>query len=651
MGFEPWEPEETIGKLWHSTASQWDAPPQFPDAAIALPQVSGRLGVFWRGLGGDHSVELRAVRAVAAKHRLSFRRRLSTEAEATARASFDGEVLRLPETLAIFPDPAANGTLYLWQTAMAVAVSQDDPSAPPTDDPLARDLAFLAAATRAVDLTLTDAPGLAPLYRDLCALLLAGRMAPPLPPVEAALESVIRHLLGDPAPLNDDAEQALARVMAARDGDREALNARAPRGYKPMRPVELWVAPDSVIWSAEGQVETRDTDGAPEEGQDGKVMRARRRKSDQAERKDSLILHKFEAILSWAEFLNLNRRVEDDDIDDAKKAAEDQDELNLGQLSKAPAARLKLHLDLSPEDVNIEALAGQHVYPEWDARRGAYLPAHVRVLESRPEPAPETELIHDPAALRRIRAVRRQFEALRPGRVTTTGHRDGEELDTELAVRSAVDLAALGEGNDRIWRQTRPIARDLAVSILLDVSRSTESAVTGRAVIDVEREALTALAWGLDACGDRFALNAFSSLRRDRVFVSNCKTFDEPMSRQVEARVAALRPQFYTRLGAGVRHASAGLATQGSHRRLLLVITDGKPNDLDHYEGRHGIEDSARAIREARRAGHAVFGITVDRDGKSWFPRIFGRGGFALFPDPDRLVGALPEIYRQLVGR
>ena len=651
IDFEPWEPEETVGKLWHNMASRWDAPPVHDDARIALPDVAGRLAVFYRGLGGDHSVEIRAARSVAARHRLSFRRRLATEAEAIPRAGYDGEVLRLPETLALFPHEQANAAAYLWLAAMGVSVGQDDPVPPPSGDPLAFDLASLAAADRAVALTLESAPGLAGLYRELSALLLAGRVSPRLPPAEAAIEAVIRHLLGDPAPLGDAARQVLERVRAAQGGDASALDAHAPRDYRPMRPVELWVARDAVQWSADGQVETRETHGAPEEGHDGKTMRARRRNSDQAERRDSLILHKFEAILSWAEFLNLNRRVEDDDIDDAKKAADDQDELNLGQLSKAPAARLKLHLDLSPEDVNLESVAGKHVYPEWDARRGTYLPAHVRVLETRPEPAPDDALIHDPAALRRIRAVRRQFEALRPGRVTTTGHRDGEELDTDLAVRSATDLRAMGEGTDRVWRQSRPIARDLAVSILLDVSRSTESAVTGRAVIDVEREALTALAWGLDACGDRFALNAFSSLRRDRVFVSNCKDFDEPMSRLVEARVAALRPQFYTRLGAGVRHASAGLATQGSHRRLLLVITDGKPNDLDHYEGRHGIEDSARAIREARRAGHAVFGITVDREGKSWFPRIFGQGGFALFPDPDRLTAALPEIYRQLVGR
>ena len=122
------------------------------------------------------------------------------------------------------------------------------------------------------------------------------------------------------------------------------------------------------------------------------------------------------------------------------------------------------------------------------------------------------------------------------------------------------------------------------------------------------------------------------------------------MSAAVEGRIASLKPGFYTRLGAALRHVSADLARQPRKRRLLLVITDGKPNDLDHYEGRHGIEDSRKAIEEARRMGHAVFGITVDRDGKAWFPRLFGQGGYALIPHPEKLTQALPQIYRQLVG-
>ncbi|MGV6848521.1 MAG: VWA domain-containing protein, partial [Marinibacterium sp.] len=613
IDFEPWEPEETIGKLWHNLASRLEAPQVHEGAAVDLSQVAGRLAVLFRGLGGSPGVELRPVSPELSRHRLSWRRKLATEAELLPRASFDGEVLRLPDRLAVFPAREANGALYVWLAAVAAhAGTRID-----EDDPLRADLRALQAARAMVAATLENAPGLRPLYTELCKGVRYQRDLPGLPPDEAAIELVIRHMLGDPAPLSARAEHYLAL------GD----DVIAPRGYQPFRPVPLWPELRAVGFSEHNEVESRDTDGPPEESGE-KTHRARRRKSDQAERQDSLILHKFEAILSWAEFLNLNRRIDDDDPDNAKKAADDQEEIGLGQISKAPPTRLKLHLDLAPEDVNRERLSGRVLYPEWDVRTGKYLPDHVNVLTSDAEIREDAaEFGKDPATARRIRAVKRQFEALRPGRVMTRGHLDGDQLDIEAAVRSAVDRRANGEGNERVWMQSRPEARDLAVSILLDVSRSTESAVTGRAVIDIEREALAALAWGLNACGDDFAIHAFSSLKRQRVYVQRCKRFNEPMNSTVEQRIASLRPGHYTRLGAAIRHASADLAAQARKRRLLLVITDGKPNDLDHYEGRHGIEDTCMAVREARRAGQSVFGVTIDKTGKSWFPRMFGQGG------------------------
>ncbi len=120
------------------------------------------------------------------------------------------------------------------------------------------------------------------------------------------------------------------------------------------------------------------------------------------------------------------------------------------------------------------------------------------------------------------------------------------------------------------------------------------------------------------------------------------------MSAKVTENICALRPGHYTRLGAAIRHSAMRLADESSSRRLLLVLTDGKPNDLDHYEGQHGIEDSHMAVREARRMGLTVHGIVVDEDGQDWFARIFGKGGFTLLPNPNRLTRALPEIYRVL---
>lgn len=638
--FEPWEPEETVGKLWHNFASRLDAPEAHDEAGVDLSEVGGRLAVLFRGLGGSSSVELRPVSNEVSHHRLSWKRRLATEVEAMPRTSFDGEVLRLPSRLAVLPSREANGAMYVWLAAAAAHA----PDRIDEEDALRADLRALAASRSMVQETLADAPGLEELYAALCQGILHYRPKLELPDDEAAVEAIIRHLLGEELP-----GFAKPYLEAALTGDFGDLD--APRSYQTYRPVPLWPELRPVQFSEGHEVENRETEGTPEEGDTNeKTHRARRRKSDQAERTDSFILHKFEAILSWAEFLNLNRRVDDDDPDNAKKAADDQDEIGLGQISKAPPTKLKLHLDLAPEDVDRERLSGKVMYPEWDVRSGQYLQDHVCVLTSDAEALEENmAYAQDPAAARRIRAVKRQFEALRPGRVTTRGHLDGDALDMDAAVRSQVDRIADGEGSDRVWLQSRPEARDLAVSILLDVSRSTESAVCGRAVIDIEREALDALAWGLNACGDSFAVHAFSSLKRERVYIQKCKGFDEPMSHVVEQRIGSLRPGFYTRLGAAIRHVSADLSEQTRKRRLLLVITDGKPNDLDHYEGRHGIEDTAMAVREARRAGHSVYGVTVDRDGKSWFARMFGQGAFSIVPDPDRLIYALPQIYRQLV--
>lgn len=640
--FDPFEPEETVGKIWHAYASRLDSRDAHDDTAVQLDEISGRLGVFFRGLGGSHAAEIKSATLKVSNHRLSFRRSLGTWREREARPSFDGEALRLPEQIAEFPAREANAALYFWLVA-AVAHA---PAPVSDDDPLRADLRALQASITMTQATLTECPGLRGFYETLVGACRAERPFGTLPKYEAAMEGAIDHLLGGPEP-----RRTLDRALVAliRQPDADLGHLRAPHGYRPFRPVPMWPDLRPMAKRAltdrlpEGEEEGQG-DGGEAEG----TKAARRSESDQAERRDSLILHKFEAIFSWVESLNMNRRIEDDDEDNARRAAEDQDELALGQVSKKTATRLKFHLDLSPEDAERERLSGKHLYPEWDHRTGAYIPAHARVLSS---VADEVEALdYDPATQRRIRAVKRQFEALRPKRVILPRQLDGDELDLEAAIAAQVELRATGRASDRVYRAAKVMERDLAISVLMDISRSTEAAIGDRQVIDVEKEALTALAWGLDACGDDFAVNAFSSLKRDRVYVQECKAFDDKMGPLVEARIGGLTPAFYTRLGAAIRHASTGLDERPNSRRLLLIITDGKPNDLDHYEGRHGIEDSRMAVREARRKGHAVHGVVVDQKGQGWVQRIFGTDGFSVVPDPARLTAALPEIYRQITG-
>lgn len=625
---EPWEPEETVGKIWHRWASRFDAPDaHYPQVTVHLEHEIARLAVLFRGLGGDPSVELRPAAAEVSHHRLSWRRRLGTWAETVPQATYDGEILRLPATFDLFPDAALNRALYTWLTACAATV----PALPALpDDPLAADLSYVHAGQQITLRTLTENPGFTPLFSQLKDAHLATRPRNTLPGAEATAEALARFVLG------------------AGDAPDRPADA-APRKYRPLRPVPLWLRLEPAVRSTFAADDALEGPEAAENETLETTKKGKRKAADQVERRDSLILHKFEAILSFADFLNLNRRTDDDDLDAAKKAMDDLEELSLTDISKAPASKFKLNLDLAPSDVNREAVSGQHTYDEWDVQSQSYLKDHCRVYASDTAPA-DAPAPQDAAAARRIRTVRRQFEAFRPRPVTLKAQPDGDTLDLSSVIRARTDLAATGAAQDRLWCQTRPTARDLAISILIDTSRSTESAVTGRAVIDIEREALTALAWGLHACGDPLAIHAFSSLRRNRVYVERCKDFTDPMSPAVECKLASLRPGFYTRLGAAIRHVSADLQTTPQAAKLLLVLTDGKPNDIDHYEGRHGIEDTRKAVREARMRGQSVFGITVDPKGQSWFPRLFGPGGYAVIAQPEHLITTLPTLYRQLVG-
>ena len=330
--------------------------------------------------------------------------------------------------------------------------------------------------------------------------------------------------------------------------------------------------------------------------------------------------------------MNLNRDVEDEDEDSAKKAAQDAEKIDLAKHGKKPKTRLKFDLDLAPEDADREKFSGKFVYPEWDWKKGVLVPEQARILENIAEEAPQG-LQLDAGARKRINAAKKQFETLRPKRRVLGRQTEGDELDLDEVVRAMSDRRAGGEASDRLYRDARNDERDLAVAVLFDASRSTESAVgskdgLGRPVIAVAREALVALARGLDACGDDLALYAFSSLKREKVFFDICKNFDEPFGPRVDARIGGLKPGFYTRIGAALRHASFRLSERPNARKLLLLISDGKPNDLDHYEGRYGVEDTRHAVQEARRRGQSVFCVAIESQMLPSLARLFGPAGF-----------------------
>ncbi|WP_324754989.1 nitric oxide reductase activation protein NorD [Roseovarius sp. Pro17] len=619
------DPEEAVGNIWHDYAVGIGAHTCYPDEAASLTAIRPSLTMMFRALGGQPGVELCEAPAIVAPHRRSYARKLATERDKLYQPAFDGERLRLPPMIDAFPVHALNRAAYFWLTALAALC---EPTALDAGGRAgaARDLSMIRENLTAAHKAHAQCPGLRAEYAAMIAHILATRPRVRLPASEAAVEDAVRSALsGDTPPATVDSI--------------------SNRGHMPFAPVPIWL--DFHLAGSGAGADDLHDDVAEIPAAAATTTRklGLRKDQDQANRKDSFIMHRFESILSWVESMNLNRSIHDDDDENAQKAAEDQDNITLSKNDRRAATRLRLHLDLSPADADHERLSAEFTYPEWNHRSRSYMQDHCRVLEADVQPDPDNGFVPN---AKRMSEVRRQFEVLRPRRILQPRQIDGSELDLDAAIAAQIDLRATGRCDDRVFQSARQTQRDLTVAFLIDTSRSTESAVGDTCVIDVARDALAALAGGIDAAGDRLGIWGFSSLRRDRVFLTRCKRFDQPMSPAIIDNICALKPGHYTRLGPAIRHLSAMLDNETAARKLLIVLTDGKPNDLDHYEGQHGIEDSHMAVAEARRRGQILHGIIIDEDGQDWFARIFGRGGFNLLPRPDKLTRVLPDIYRSL---
>ncbi|MTW16014.1 VWA domain-containing protein [Rhodoplanes serenus] len=632
------ELEETVGRAWHRLVGGAASYPSHPEAAATLAEMRGPLAVMFRGLGGAPGVQLAGAGARRSGHRLGWRQRIGLGEERLEQPGRDTATLFLPERIALYPDATLNRALYRWLAAWFATV----PVVTLVEtDPLRRDLRLLRRARETVAVTLGRFPGLAAPYQHLCVATAAARPVRSLPAIEREMERIVLALLG----IGDPPTGLLWSAVAGR-GPIDGVS--APVGYLPLLPCPLW----GDAWARDAGTVRDQTDEAAEAGAlAAPELRKRfavRQDEDQNRKREPFALNRFEKILAIAEMVKVDRPTDEDEDDDAKKAADDLDEITVGERREKPATRLKFDLDLPPDAVDGTPLAADCLYPEWDYRRGAYWPDHCRVVAG---PAAEEgeAWAADDDGRRRIRRVRRQFEALRPRHEVLRAQADGPDLDLDALVRARCDIRAGNGGSDRVHLAVRPQGHDLAVTILVDVSLSTDAWVDGRRVLDVEKEALLVLAHGLAACGDHHSILTFTSRRRSWVRVETVKAFGEPMSTTVERRIGALRPGYYTRIGAAVRHAAADLAKQPQRKKLLLVLTDGKPNDVDHYEGRFAVEDTRKAVQEARRQGLAVFGVTIDATAQSYFPTLFGRGGYAIVGQVARLPAALPAIYRQLV--
>lgn len=632
------ELEETVGRVWHRLVGGTASYPVHAEHAVSLAEVRSRIAVMFRALGGETGVQIASASARRAGHRLGWRQRIGLGDERLEQPGRDAATIFLPDSIAIFADRALNASLYRWLAAWFAFAPADGIE---EADPLRRDLLMLRRTSEIAVLVLTECPGLAGDYARLAAATAMARPRRPLPRIEHDMEQIVLALLGADTP-------PAGKLWPAMMGT-GPLPDKAPPGYRSILPCPLW----GDCWMRELSPAHAGDDecapGAEAAAKDDRKRFAVREREDGANRRDPFVLNRFEKILAMAEMVDVDRPADDSEDEDARKAADDLEEITLSRRSGKPASRLKFDLDLPPEALDVSRLNADLTYPEWDYRSSSYLPDHCRVLAAAASETGES-WTPDETMRRHIGQVRRRFEVFRPRHELLRAQTDGHDLDLDALVRARCDLRAGGNGAglDRVHMAMRRQGHDLAVTLLVDVSLSTDAWVGGYRVLDVEKEALLVLAHGLSACGDHHSIMTFTSRRRSWVRLETVKAFGEPMGGAVERRIGALKPGYYTRIGAAVRHASAELARQPQRKKLLLVLTDGKPNDVDHYEGRFAVEDTRKSVQEARRLGIAAFGVTIDAAAQSYFPTLFGRSGYAIVGNIRRLPAALPAIYRQV---
>lgn len=293
-------------------------------------------------------------------------------------------------------------------------------------------------------------------------------------------------------------------------------------------------------------------------------------------------------------------------------------------------------------------------YPEWDYQVQVHRPDWVTLHErrqARGAPGVIDDIVrrHKPIASR----LRQIVDRLRPqGVVRERKLEDGDELDLNAAVDAMVSLRAGIDHDPRVTMRYVLKRRDLAVLILLDLSESTNDPVRGteRTVIDLTREAAALLATAVGQIGDPYAIHAFNSDGRHDLRYYRVKDFGARLDDAAKGRLAGLAGGYSTRMGAALRHAAMHLVQQPQRRKLLLLVTDGEPADVDERDPQYLRNDAKKAVEELRTRGVSTFCLTLDPQADRYVRRIFGPNGFTVVDRVERLPERLPQLFVELTA-
>lgn len=373
---------------------------------------------------------------------------------------------------------------------------------------------------------------------------------------------------------------------------------------------------------------------------------------DKKQQEDYVLLHSFEKVETAEEF-NGNWRDFDgsDDLEKHENAIED---LNMKFTVRVDDTAHSVYQAEFTENTSISESAeidsnGFHLtYDEWDFEKRKYKDHFCKVypkiqlkIDSKYY---QNTILKNNSTLLNLRKILTNLNNKMQQQKRQT---QGEEFDIDAITDLYVDVHSKKTPSDKIYLSNRKKEKNLSILLLLDISLSSDSYAAGNRVIDVEKQVSILFGEILNEFNIDFSIDSFYSKTRNFSTYLTVKDFDENWA-IAKNKVGAIEPSGYTRIGAALRHAGARLDTRNTKNKWIILISDGKPNDYDKYEGKYGINDVKQALRELNQRDISSYALAIEAQAKYYLPQMFGQNHYQILTTPTELLQSMVKLYEKI---
>ncbi len=373
---------------------------------------------------------------------------------------------------------------------------------------------------------------------------------------------------------------------------------------------------------------------------------------DKKAQEDYVLTHNFEKVETADEF-NGNWRSFDgeDELEDHQEAL---DELNLRYMVRTQDTSNSIYqtefldntgiAESKADEVQISCLT----YDEWDYQKRKYLPNYCKLYnyhDRDEQPMFYHQTLLDHRLL--LNNMRKQLTHIRNKRMVIRQQSQGDEFDLDAVVDLFTDIHSKHTPKENIYLDKRKLENEVSILLLLDTSLSSDGYVLGKRILDIEKEVAVLFGEILNEFGIDFSIQCFNSRTRNHANYHTIKDFSESWDVS-KNRIGAIMPSGYTRMGVALRHSNELLKQRPSKKKWLILLSDGKPNDFDKYEGKYGVADVKQALHEQKQAGVNSYALAVESNAKFYLPQMFGVNHFRILPSTDQLLETLVHLFEKL---